>query len=92
MQTGSKTKVTAPLLEGAVTVKQQEEGLARAWTDEGRDKAKTDAEPTTEVINGLKVPDEPTPAEPQTPPEPAAKAKGKAKEQQSKTKDRRSTG
>ena len=84
-----KTKVTA------TPVEQQEEGLARAWNEEQPaltakvsdqgDEAKTDAEQMTDFINEVKVSDEPPAPEPETAPEPTAKAKPRTIKEKQKT-------
>ena len=67
-----KPKITAIPVEAPA-----DEGLAKAWGD---DEAKTDAQQMNDVINEIKVDDEPVVTnEPDEPPTPVAKPKARAK-------------
>ena len=75
-----KSKITAVPLDKP----EQEEGLARAWTQEAETDAKTDAEQMTEIIQEVKEVAEPAPVEEPVKEKakkatPKAKAKAKAK-------------
>ena len=66
-----KPKITAVPVEAPV-----EEGLAKAWGDE----VKTDAQEMTELVNEIKVDDEPdVPCDVESAPTPVAKPKARAK-------------
>ena len=66
-----KPRITAVPVEAPV-----EEGLAKAWGDE----AKTDAQEMTELVNEIKVDEEPAvTCEVESAPNPAAKPKARAK-------------